>query len=229
MTNIYELIGVIIGDGSILYNPKKYLYRLEIAGNYTEDYKYFLKLSQIILEISGNKPKIRFREHKLGRSITLYIDNKNFVEYLINELQLPYGKKTFSVKIPDKFLSWRYSRHIIRGIFESDGCLYFSKSKVNKYPTYPRIEIRTSSDKLKEQIVTILKNKKFNVQTLKLRTNKIYLSGEFMLKKWLNEIGINNPKNISKYLIWKKQGYYVPKCTLNERENLLNSNLADLY
>jgi len=221
--NIYELIGVIIGDGSILYNPKKYQYRLEIFGNATEDYKYFLKLKQFINEISGKEPRMRFR--KPGKGLTLYIDNKQFVEYLINKLKLPHGNKTFTVKIPSKFVSWEYSKHIIRGIFESDGCLYFSKSKVHEYPTYPRIEIRSSSPELVNQIVTILRKNSFKVQTLNPKignTAKVYISGDLMLEKWLEEIGINNPKNLTKFKIWKKQGYYVPRCTLKERETLLN-------
>lgn len=225
--DIMELMGVIIGDGSLLYNKNKRVYRLEIAGNATEDPRYFLKLSKAITKISNKKAKIRFRQHKKGKSITLYLDSKEFIEYLKEKFKLPSGKKTFTITIPEKFTPWKYSRHIIRGIFESDGSLYFSKSKTNsKYPTYPRIEIITSSKNLAKQLLKILKEKSFNVQILDPSPNKcikVYISGELMLKKWLKEIGFSSPKNISKYNLWKQKGYYLPRTTLKERESLLNS------
>ena len=44
-----------------------------------------------------------------------------------------------------------------------------------------------------------------------------------MLEKWIKEIGFSSKKNITKYLLWKKLGYYIPKSTLKERESLLKS------
>ncbi|MBS3155812.1 hypothetical protein J4413_01105 [Candidatus Woesearchaeota archaeon] len=225
-TNIYEFIGVIIGDGSLLYNPKRRVYRLEIAGNATEDYPYFLKLKQFMVKSMGYTPKIRFRTHKKGRSICLYLDNKKFLEFM-KSLDLPFGKKTFTITIPSNFLNWKYSKHIIRGIFESDGSLYFSKSKIttNK-PTYPRIEIKTSSEKLVYQIKSILSENGFSVQTIapkRDKATKIYISGERMLNKWIDEIGFSSRKNLTKYLYWDKLGYYTPRSTLRQRETLLKS------
>ena len=50
---------------------------------------------------------------------------------------------------------------------------------------------------------------------------KIYLSGEIMLNKWIKEIGFGNINTITKYNLWKKLGYYIPKITLNQRRKLL--------
>ena len=226
MKDVCELIGVIIGDGSIIYNSKNRTYRLEIAGNATEDPRYFSMLSKTIFKLSKKEPKIRFRQHKKGKGITLYSDNKKFVEFLINEFKLPFGKKTFTIRIPNQFLTWKYSKHVIRGIFEADGSIYFSRSKPkSNYPTYPRIEIVTSSKNLSVQLVEILRKKSFKVQTINSdsrKTIKIYISGEKMLEKWIKEIGFSSPKNISKFLFWKTNGYYIPKTTLKERERLLN-------
>ena len=228
--NLAELVGVIIGDGSILYNKEKRIYRLEIAGNATEDIEYFNKLKEIInkISLSKNRAKIRFRKHKLGKSITLYINNKNFIKYLIQKLKLPSGKKTFSIKIPQKFLNWNVSKHILRGIFESDGSIYFSKSKLIKYPNYPRIEIKTSSKNLKKQIVKLLEQNNFKVQTLDSnsdKTTKIYISGDIMLNKWVKEIGVSSIKNQSKIALFKKLGYYMPKSTLEDRRKILKGHI----
>ncbi len=229
--NLYELIGLIIGDGSIMYGWKskegKKHYRLYINGDIKDDIEYFKEVSRLVFRICGKKPKIRASYKLNDTRLELYIYNKNFVEYLINKLKLDYGKKTFIVTIPRKFTKWRYSKHVLRGLFESDGSLYFSKSRITiKYPSYPRIEIRTVSKRLAHQIYTILKQRKFNVQFMITKYNdfKIYLSGKIMLQKWIEEIGFSNKNTISKYRLWKKFGYYIPNITSKQRKKLLKTH-----
>ncbi len=224
--NLYELIGIIIGDGNIIYNPKNRTYRLEITGNVEEDGIYFQKIASFIEKKSINKVHIRIKKEKKGIGLRLHINDKKYVEYLINVLGLPYGPKTFTIKIPNKFLNWRYSKHIIRGICESDGSIYFSKSKFGKYPTYPRIEIRTSSHNLIKQIMRILLQRGYSVNLLECdKTAKIYVSGIKMFYKWNQEIGFTNFKNISKFMLWSRLGYYIPKTNSAERVNILKDNI----
>src|SRR3989344_2218957 len=225
--DVLELIGVIIGDGSILYGYRNEHYRMEISGNAEEDQSYFLRLQKIIKNNFNKDVKIIERNHKKGKSLSLYINNREFVKILVKKFQIMSSPKTFTIKIPNKFLNWKLSKHIIRGIFESDGSLYFSRSKITtKLKTYPRIEIKTCSKNLVNQLVELLKNNNFKVQTLSSKSDKctkVYLSGENMLEKWVKEIGFSSKKNITKYLLWKKLGYYIPKSTLKERESLLKS------
>lgn len=231
--NLYELIGLIIGDGSIIYKTHKRIYRLTISGDVKEDREYFEVISKFIYGLCNKKPKIRERKVIIGgvlkgHSLELYINNKKFVEYLINELEISYGKdKAFKVKIPHKFLSWRFSKHILRGILESDGSLFFSKSKVMTYPSYPRLEIRTSSSVLANQVYSILKGKKYYANIMQTRYGdfKIYISGEKMLKKWIQEIGFSNWNTITKYELWNRLGYYIPRISLIEREKALKDNI----
>lgn len=217
--NIYELIGIIIGDGYVRYRPDQRVYQIEIAGNTETDKPYFNLISQFIFKETGRKASIREKVEKKGKSLRLEINNKKFIEKLI-KLGLPVGKKTFTISIPPGLTDWKYSRCILRGIFETDGCIYFSKSKKCKYPTYPRIEIKTSSKKLLSQIIKILKQKNFKVQVRKpllSNTFAIYLNGPKMLEKWIKEVGISSIKNLSKYSFWKKKGFYIPKITLKSR------------
>ncbi len=232
-----ELIGLIIGDGHIAYNTDKRIYRLTISGDVKEDKKYFKKISNVIFKITNRRPKIRKRKvivrgvHK-GNSLVLYIDYKKFMEYLINKLELTYGSdKAFKVIIPNKFLNWNYSKYILKGIFESDGSLYFSKSKVIKYPSYPRLEIRTSSRRLAYQIFEILKKRNYRIQIMKTKYNnfKVYLSGEEMLNKWINEIGFSNINTMTKHKLWQKLGYYIPRITAKQRQKVLKSKINPYY
>ena len=102
--------------------------------------------------------------------------------------------------------------------------MYFSK--VNGISSYPRVEIKTSSKILANQIVDILEQKSFKPHT---RTNKsdstigVYISGPAMLEKWIQEIGFGSTKSLSKYLLWHKLGHYIPKIPLNDRLKLLDN------
>src|SRR3989344_5244255 len=196
--NIYELTGLIIGDGCILYNKRNRTYRLEIAGDVKQDQLYFKEISELIRKLTNKMPWVIIRKNEKGYGLHLILNNKKFVEFLINKIGLPYGKKTFTIVVPNKFLKWRYFKHILRGIFESDGSLYFSKSKVIDYPSYPRIEIRTSSKNLAFQIFKLLKNKNFKVQFMKTKYKdyKVYLNGEVMLNKSVLAILIPQVKSI---------------------------------
>ena len=219
--NIYELIGLIIGDGHISYKNKSWY--LELDGDIKDDRDYFQKIANFLFKITKRNPIIKIRKRKKGYSLELRFNNKKFVEYLIKKLNLKFGNKIFTVKIPEKFVDWRYSKDILKGIFESDGSLYFSKSKAIKYPSYPRIEIKTSSKKLAKQIFEILKNREFkiNINKTKYKDYKVYISGEEMLKKWIKEIGFSNLATITKYRLWKKLGYYIPRITFEKRKKLL--------
>ena len=218
--NFYELIGVILGDGSLWYYPLKRVYALEITGDATDDQEYFVKLAELIGRLAKKKPKIRVKNEKLGNSLKLELYSKSFVEYLINDVGITNKNKTFKAEIPKKYLEWKFSKHIIRGLFETDGSIYFSKSKKIKYPSYPRVEIKTSSKKLANQIFKILKQKAFKIRTCSSRTDRtirLLLSGPEMLEKWIKEIGFSSMKKYSKYLFWKKFGYYIPKTPYKKR------------
>lgn len=225
-SEVCELVGLIIGDGSIIYNHNGQN-RLSISGDVEEDEIYFEKIGDIIFKLSGKQPKIRTRERLKGQELELYINNKKFVRYLVNNLDLDCGNKTFTVSIPEKFLGRKQSKHILRGLFEADGSLYFSKSKVRGMPSYPRLEIRTVSEKLAVQVWSLLKERKFSVQILQTKNKdfKIYLSGEKMLEMWIREIGFSNENTMTKYLLWKKLGHYIPHITALERKKLLKEGM----
>ena len=117
--NFYELVGIILGDGCIYNYPTKGIYGLEISGNADEDQEYFLKISSFIENLINKKPRIVTKIEKLGKSLRLVIYSKKFAEHLINDVGITCQNKTFEATIPKKFLGWEYSKHIIRGLFET--------------------------------------------------------------------------------------------------------------
>lgn len=219
--NLYEIIGIMIGDGCVLYYPEKAVYGIEISGNVDEEKEYFEMISSSLEKMFDKKPRISIKYSSKGRCLKLVLWGKSIAEYFIKLGITP--RKTYTARIPTSFLSWNKSKHIVRGLFETDGSLYFSYSKANGlYPTYPRLEIKTVSLELANQLYFLLKNQSFNVQLRKTEsTYCVYVSGVKMLNKWVKEIGFTNERSKTKYLFWKKYGYYIPKMSQQRRKILL--------
>ncbi len=222
--NLYEFIGIMIGDGCLLYYHEHRVYGIEITGNATEEKDYYQKIKRFIIKEFGLNPRVYVKYQKNGKGLKLVSYSKKLAENLMK-----YGivrNKTFTITIPSEMLSWDKSKFVLRGIFETDGCLYFSKSRTAiKKPSYPRLEIKTASINLANQIVYILRENGFRANSHQNgSTRVIYLSGEEMLEKWLSEIGFSSDKNKTKYLLWKKLGYYQPKLSLPERIKTLGDD-----
>lgn len=226
--NLYELIGLLIGDGYLYYNEIQGVYYLEIVGDAVESKEYFIKVARFLEQRTNRKCLLKIKNESKGRSLRLYFNNKKFLHYLIFDLKLISKNKTFDAEIPTSLIFWKYMKHIIRGLFEADGSLYFSKGKREK-PYYPRIEIKTSSYKIRDQVSISLRKKGFNANIRKCEnehTFAIYLSGFEMLKKWNSDIGFGSFKNYSKYLLWKRLNFYIPHISLQDRHNILFAEVA---
>ena len=128
-TKLSELIGIIIGDGNVYYNPKLGKYYFEITGDPKLEREYFEYVSNLVQEIIHKKPTIRIG----GRGLKLRLYSKEFIEFLVYKLNFPYGKKSEIITIPRKINNWNLSKYCIRGITDTDGSLFLSKKGNNKF------------------------------------------------------------------------------------------------
>ena len=198
--NVAELVGAIIGDGYIYRNKRKY--QIGFVGHQVTDKYYFEYLRELIKKEWNKEAKPVMRE----RAIRMTINSKEVVNFLINELSIPYGKmKSKNVVIPEQIRNnWRLAKHTIRGITDTDGSVFaVRKPRVERYPS---IEITTISKNLAEQIKKILEERGFRVAKIwqfksKLSNNLGYrfgLNGRENLKKWTEEIGFSNPYKLQR-------------------------------
>lgn len=149
-------------------------------------------------------------------------------------LGLPYGKKEVIV-IPKYFLrDERITRTVIRGLFDGDGCLSF-KSKEGLAHTYPVLSYISISKLLIEQLKTLLEEMGFTVPK-KLVENKngtlvLFLNGDTNYERWMNTIGFNNPKHLTKVVLYEKFGMVPPETDLVERVKLIRRDikLSEIY
>lgn len=196
-----ELIGIIIGDGCLYYSKKFNKYYIEIVGDPKLDRNHFEYISTLVEKILNKKPTIVVR----SKGLRLRFYSKEFLEFLINELKMPFGKiKGKTVKIPNKIVSfgWEFIKKCIRGIADTDGSLFLANKGYRK--DYPTIEISSISKNLVYQLKKILEEKDFRIGLRKNENvpNTIYrlsINGEIMVKKWIEEIGFSNKRHYQKY------------------------------
>ena len=194
-----ELIGIIIGDGNIHYNKKTRKYYAELTGNIEKEkiyYKYIPTIYQKLLNKPGN-----IRIHHRGLRLRVY--SKEFIEFLIKDLNMHYNKeKAIYTRIPKQILNKKeFLYPCLKGIFDTDGSFFLADKK---YRTdYPCIEISTCSIELAKQIKKILENE-FRIKTRiekKERNNRhiIALYREKETEKWFLKIGSSNKYKKDKY------------------------------
>lgn len=198
--NVAELVGALIGDGYIYKNNRKY--QIGFVGHPITDKDYFEHLKELIKKEWNKDAKPIFRE----RALRMVINSKQVVEYLVNELKIPYGKiKSKTVFIPEQIRNdWNLAKHTIRGITDTDGSVFaVKKPRVEKYPS---IEITTISKILAEQAKTILEERgfrvakiwEFNSSLMKNTGYRFGLNGKENIRKWIDEIGFSNPYKLQR-------------------------------
>jgi hypothetical protein len=194
-----EFYGILIGDGCIskyTCRNKKY-YAINISGHLYHDNDFGIYCKKNIEELFDRKACISKR--KKQNSFNLIFCHKSFFNAISTDLNFPIGKKK-NLEIDKKIidLGYDYVRHVIRGIFDTDGSFYFDKAQYGK--PYPCISIQMKAPILIEQLYNILINQGFKVYRYipENRAPRITLKGRKQLEKWMREIGSSNNKHLNK-------------------------------
>ena len=137
---------------------------------------------------------------------------------------MPSGRKE-GITIPDYFLGdRRITRIVLRGLFDGDGSLSF-KSKDGLAHTYPVLSYSSISKPLMKQLQRQLQRLGFIIpKKLWERENgTVYLAinGDKNYERWMNTIGFNNPKHLTKVVLYETFGLVPPETDLVERVKLI--------
>lgn len=198
-----ELVGAFIGDGctdSYVTKHGKSKYHLSIIGDSTLDREYHLgKLSAIVKDLFGVVTKAYFRNDKNAMQLNIY--SKRVFRLFTERFGFPIGVKTYTVKIPEEILNSeeRLIFATIRGIFDTDGCVFFDKRSPYKKP-YPRIALQIVSGPLFLQLKSVLSNHFFlyTHHSQKRGTYTLEVYGHEQLSKWMKLIGFSNKRHLNK-------------------------------
>ena len=203
---IAEFIGMMLGDGNFgIYlskagNKIKKQHRIKITldsrnkqyVNYTENmFKKVLNVEPRVYYKNGENYK------RKENAVDIATFRKDSFFYLLNDIGLITSPKWGRMKIPEGYNKGKLGLFVLKGLFDTDGCVTIYK---NNGIVYPRIEIRLSPCPAQEQINHILDEFEFNykVQNLERGKTKIRLSGKKELEKWFKLVGSASSVNIDR-------------------------------
>jgi len=217
-----ELVGVILGDGHFHGKAN----RIFISGSLWDKEYYEKKIMVLFKELFNVEPKLYKVKNK--NSYFLQVENKKVFNILISEIGMIRGAKKGRVKIPNMFIKNKnLIPFILRGLFDTDGCIKFSK-QTKGYTYYPRVRLFANVSPMLYQMKKCLDILNFNYSFHKSynkgldNVHVFEISGKENLHKWMKIVGSSNPVHYTKYLVWKKFGYYDKYWDLNTRFNLLD-------
>lgn len=198
-----EFIGAFIGDGCIdSYIDKngKSKYHINITGDAKLDKNYLTEvMPSIVKNIFNIKPHIFFRNDSNAMTVNFY--SRTLFTFLTKRFGFPAGKKTLTVKIPDEIFTSceEFLFATIRGIFDTDGCVFLDKRKSYKIP-YPRITLQIRSRPLFLQLKSFLSNYFSLYATHNIKKDHYYLDiyGHKQFTKWMQLIGFSNQKHLTR-------------------------------
>ena len=178
------------------YNGKN-IYLIGISGNAKLDRDFILYIKKNVKLMFDRNAYLK--ERPKYNAIELQILHKFLLEKLNKELEFPIGRK-INLEINKKVydLGYQKMKYVIRGIFDTDGCVYFDKTPAGK--PYPCISITMKAPILMNQIRNVLIKEGFKVTYYNHRFPivQLKLKGSKQLKKWIKEIGSSNPRNLNK-------------------------------
>ena len=240
-SDLAEICGIHAGDGYMRLRERG-KGEVDISGHLEEKDYYDKHVIPLFNKVFGLN--ITGKEFSRG-SYGFVSYNKQLRETLM-KLGFPSGEKSNIVSVPKLILESNnkefYSR-FLRGWFDTDGNLYFSRRVSGNYCDfkkehnyYPVIQIATVSERLSKEVSFMLnelavKHFIFSYQPKDIRDKRKYvitINGIGRLERWMELIGIKNPVKFTRYLIWKKFGFCQPHTTLDQRKDILNGKL-DIY
>jgi DNA-binding transcriptional regulator WhiA len=215
-----EFIGAIIGDGNVDGSLQKRNglpnYTISITGDSRLDRDYLSNHHPDLINSTFKvKSQIYFR--KDCNAMILKIYSKMVFCLLIGRFGFKPGNKTYSVKIPEEILQSNTSLIFatIRGIFDTDGTVFFDKRLIYNQP-YPRIALQIVSKPLFLQLKEFLQ-KYFSIYTFEDKKRKAYrieIYGAEQLCKWMQLIGFSNKRHLDKVkYYYKPEGGIGPPTT----------------
>lgn len=192
-----EFYGALLGDGwiSIFTNKVsgKKIRFIGFSGHIKNDKEYLIRIKNITKKLFSRDGYMR--DKLKYNTVEFTFGHIDLINLLHNELNFPIGLK-INLKIDDRFLKdWNLSKYIIRGLFDTDGCLFFDKDPRYKSP-YPVIDITTNSKELRNQLKQILDNNHYKVI---LNAKGIRIKGVKQMIKWFKEIEPKNKRHLLKY------------------------------
>lgn len=191
--NLAEFTGIMLGDGSI--TPRQVI----VTVHYQDDREYSLFIRQLMYQLFGVLPT---RSIKPKRSVaTITISRTKLVQYC-RSIGLVIGNKIKQqIDIPAWiFTQARFQRACIRGLMDTDGCIYGERHTIRgKQYCYPRLSLVSASAPLRQSALRMLKELDFSP---KIRNNRsVQLESKEDIIRYFTLIQSHNSKHLRRWKV----------------------------
>jgi len=174
---------------------------------------------------------VLYKEHPKVGIYGFHIFDKKLVNFFKTELGIKSGSK-IDIDIPKNILrKENLLKRFIRGLFDTDGNLYFDKNYSANSPinNHPIIKLGTVSKRLAFDVFNALKIFGLNPRMKnpykgKRDKNIVYtvmLYRKADIEYFIEKIGFKNSKHFTKWQIFEKMGYCPSKTRLKQRKEFL--------
>ena len=198
--SIAEFVGIMLGDGNLgIYksrvgNKIKLQHRVRVSLD-SRNIGYTNHVVCILREVLGFEPRVSYKKTENGVDVGIY--RKDCFLYVLEKIGLKKSPKWNNMEIPIPYRKGKLSLLVMKGLFDTDGCLSIFN---NNGIIYPRIEIRLCPSPAQKQINEILEIYGFRhkIQQLERGKTRIRISGNSQLRRWFDLIGSSNPIHMKK-------------------------------
>lgn len=188
-----EFFGIIFGDGHLSE------YQVSISTNSMTDSEHALFAQKLIKELFGVEASFKIKKNE--NVINVVASSKKLVRFL-NKNGMPIGNKIENnLAVP----SWvkrkdLYKKAFLRGLFDTDGCVYLDVHKIkNKIYKHLGLTITSYADNLILDVINLLESFGFT-PTNQVTQKSVYLRRQKEIVRYFREIKTSNPKHYNRYI-----------------------------
>ncbi|MDP2594071.1 MAG: LAGLIDADG family homing endonuclease [bacterium] len=192
-----EFMGIMMGDGGI-NNP----WQATITVNAIADKAYASYVHDLCIDLFWIAPAVRKRNGR--QALVISLASTTVVDFLVSRGLCRGNKLLQGLKIPSWILkSTRYHRACVRGLVDTDGCLFVHKHRV-RGKQYQNIGLcfSSASPKLIQQVASVFE--KYGIMPhIDKRGQNLYLYREAAVARYLEIFGTSNERIGSLYQKWR--------------------------
>lgn len=187
-----ELLGILFGDGHLSQ------YQVSVMTNSKTDLQHIEFIKGLFRELFSIDAALRFKKGQ--NAVELLVYSKVIVDF-INGSGMPIGNKLDAgLRIPDWIkMKKSFRKAFLRGLFDTDGCIYEDKRKAkNRAYNYKCIAITSYSEQLRKDIVDILIERGYSPTNTK-KQKSVFLRKQLDVARFFKDIGSNNQKHLVRF------------------------------
>lgn len=188
-----EFIGIMLGDGGFTSKNRQ----IHITLNNKDDKKYIKFVCDLIKKLFNRNPSVFDIKDVVASRIS--VSSMDLVNYLV-KLGLKTGNKIkLQVDIPDWIKNNKaYSISCVRGLVDTDGCVFNHQYRVNgKSYSYKKLVFTSYSQPIRRSVYNILKS--IGIKSRMFSYRDVRIDGQKDVKMYFNLVGSSNPKHLNKY------------------------------